>query len=48
MTCKVKVTAADGSNTIARALIDPGSSVSIVYERLQHSIYVYHVEIRMQ
>ena len=26
MTCKVKVTAADGSSTIAKALIDPGSS----------------------
>ena len=37
MTCKVKVTAADGSSTIARALIDPGSSASFVHERLaQH------------
>ena len=34
MTCKVKVTAADGSSTIARALIDPGSSASFVHERL--------------
>ena len=25
-TCKVKVTAADGSSTITKALIDPGSS----------------------
>ena len=37
MTCKVKVTAADGSSTLARALIDPGSSASYVHERLaQH------------
>ena len=37
MTCKVKVTATDGSSTIARALIDPGSSASFVHERLaQH------------
>ena len=37
MTCKVKVTAADGSSTIARALIDPRSSASYVHERLaQH------------
>ena len=36
-TCKVKVTAADGSSTIVRALIDPGSSASFVHERLaQH------------
>ena len=32
MTCKVKVTAADGLSTIARALIDPGSSASHVHE----------------
>ena len=37
MTCKVKITASDGSSTIARALIDPGSSCSFVHERLaQH------------
>ena len=37
MTCKVKVTAADGSSTLARALIDPGSSALFVHERLaQH------------
>ena len=37
MTCKVKVTASDGSSTIARALIDPGSSTSFVHERIaQH------------
>ena len=37
MTCKIKVIVADGSSTIARALIDPGSSVSCDYERLaQH------------
>ena len=34
MTCKVKVTAADGYGPIARALIDPGSSASFVHERL--------------
>ena len=32
MTCKVKVTAQDGLSTIARALIDPGSSTSLVHE----------------
>ena len=32
MTCKVKVTTADGSSTIARALIDPGSSASYIHE----------------
>ena len=37
MTCKVKVTAPDGSSTIARTLIDPGSSTSFVHERFaQH------------
>ena len=37
MTCKVKVTTADGSSTIVRALIDPGSSSSFIHERLaQH------------
>ena len=37
MTSKVKVFAADGSSTIARALIDPGSSLLFVHERLaQH------------
>ena len=34
MTCKVKVTAPNGSSTIARALIDPGSSTSFVHERI--------------
>ena len=34
MTCKVKVTALNGSSTIARALIDPGSSTSFVHERI--------------
>ena len=34
MTCKVKVTAPNGSSTIARALIDPGSSTSFVYEQI--------------
>ena len=32
MNCKVKVTAADGSSTKARALIDPGSAASYVHE----------------
>ena len=37
MTCKVKVTAADGSSTTARTLIDPGSLASFVHETLaQH------------
>ena len=37
MTCKLNVTAADGSSTLARALIDAGSSVSYVHEQLaQH------------
>ena len=34
MTCRVKVTAPDGTTTIARALIDPGSSASFVHERI--------------
>ena len=34
MTCKVKVTIADGSSIIARARIDPGSSASFIHERL--------------
>ena len=34
MTCKVKVTAPNGFSTIARALIDPGSSTSFVHERI--------------
>ena len=37
MTCKVKITAQNGSSNIARALIDPGSSTSFVHERIaQH------------
>ena len=32
MICQVKVTAADGSSTIAKALTDPGSSASYVHE----------------
>ena len=37
MTCNVKVTAADGSSIIARAVIDPRSSALYVHERLtQH------------
>ena len=42
----MKVTIADGSSTIARALIDPGSSASFVMSDL-HSIYVYCVVIKM-
>ena len=38
ITCKVKVTAADGSSTISRAMIDPGSSGPFVYERLQQHL----------
>ena len=34
MTCKLKVISEDGSSTIARASIDPGSSGSYVTERL--------------
>ena len=37
MTCKVKVTAADGSSTIVKVLIDTGCSASFVHDRLaQH------------
>ena len=32
MTCKVKVTTVDGSSTIARALIDTGSSALFIHE----------------
>ena len=41
MTCKVKVIAADGSHTIARALIDPGYSASFSHERLAQHLYVH-------
>ena len=34
MICKVKVTASVGSSTIARPFINPGSSASLVLERL--------------
>ena len=34
MKCKVKATTADGSSTIWRALIDPGSSASFVHKPL--------------
>ena len=47
MTYKVKVTAAEGSSTIARALIDPGSSASFYTNHL-HNIYIYHIVIRVQ
>ena len=37
MTFKMKVTTADRTNTIARAIIDPGSTASFVHARLaQH------------
>ena len=32
ITCKVNVTANDGSSTVARAVIDPASSASYVHE----------------
>ena len=47
MTCKVKVTASDGSSTIARALIDPGSSTSLVHERIAQHLYVFRVVRRI-
>ena len=40
MTCKVKVTSADGSSTIVRALIDPGTSASFIHERVTQHIHV--------
>ena len=42
MTCKVKVTAPDGSSTIARALIDPGSLASFVHERIAQHLCLLH------
>ena len=42
MACKVKVTAADGSSTVVRALIDPGSSASFVGERLAQHLRLPH------
>ena len=42
MTCKVKVTAPDGSSTIARALIDPGSSTLFVNERIAQHLRLTH------
>ena len=47
MTYKVKITAAEGASTIARAVVDPGPQLRS-FTRDQHSILVYHVEIRMQ
>ena len=46
MTCKVKVTAANGSSTIARALIDPGSSTSFVHERIMLNFCVCCTRVR--
>ena len=34
MTCKVRVTTQDGSSTIARALINPGSSTSFMHKQI--------------
>ena len=42
MTCKVKVTAPDGSSIIVRALIDPGSSASFVHERIAQHLRLSH------
>ena len=38
MTCKMKVTAPDGSSNIARALSDPGSSTSLVHQRIAQQL----------
>ena len=40
ITCKVKVTAQDGSSTIARALIDPGSSASFAHEQIAQLLHL--------
>ena len=40
--CKVTVTAPDGSSIIAKALIDPGSSASLVHERLAQHLSLLH------
>ena len=40
MTCRVKVTAADGSSTIASALIDPGSPASFIHEWLAQHLHL--------
>ena len=45
MTCKVKVTAPNGSSSIARALIDPWSATSFLHERMLNS-YVCRVRRR--
>ena len=42
LTCKVKVTAADRSNTMGTALIDPGFSASFVNERLAQHLHLSH------
>ena len=42
MTCKVKVLVADESSTIARALINPGSSVSYLHEGLVQHLCLPH------
>ena len=46
MTCKVKVTAPNGSSTIARALIDPGSSTSFVHvhERIAQLVHLPRIK----
>ena len=38
MMCKLKVSAPDGSSTIARALFDSGSSTSFVHERIEEHL----------
>ena len=43
-----KVTAADGSSTIARDLIDSRSSASFVLERLAQHLRLYRVQIKTQ
>ena len=40
MTCKVKFTAPDGSSTIARALIDPGSSALFIHKRIAQNLHL--------
>ena len=40
MTCQVRLTASDGSTTIARALLDSASSTSFVTERLAQHLHL--------
>ena len=41
-TCKLKIIAPDRSSTIARALIDPGSSALFVHERIAQHLRLSH------